>query len=126
MGNLESTINLTCMFLVCGRKPKELMQARGEHANSTQVCWIPESSCCEPTVLITTPLCCIQKKSNIIPNDLRVTLHLYSVSTSATIQISCYSENWFTQYHKNYSRQCINICRKKFQWYKLVPKKESY
>ena len=62
--NLEASINLTCMFVDCGRDETtqgESMHTQGEHANSTQRSPSTDSnqepSCCEVTVLTPTPLC---------------------------------------------------------------------
>jgi len=58
---LETPINLTCMFLDGGRTWREPTHTQGEHANSTQKGPSRElnlePSCCEATLLTTTPPC---------------------------------------------------------------------
>jgi len=59
--NLDRPINLTVMFLDCGRKPEKTHHAQGEHANSMQKDRgresNPEPPCCKATALPTAPLC---------------------------------------------------------------------
>uniref|UniRef100_A0A8C5ED04 C1q domain-containing protein n=1 Tax=Gouania willdenowi TaxID=441366 RepID=A0A8C5ED04_GOUWI len=69
MGNLETPINLTVMFLDCGRKPEypeETHAARGEHANFTPQGLNPGPSCCEADVLTTIPPCERQRRFVIL------------------------------------------------------------
>jgi len=62
--NLDRPVNLTVMFLGCGRKPEypeKTHHAQGEHGDSMQKDPSresnPEPSCCKATALPTAPLC---------------------------------------------------------------------
>ena len=67
--NLESPINLTCMFLDGGRKPEDPERT---HADTGRTCRLhtertswdsnQDRACCEGTVLTYTPLCSLSKQ----------------------------------------------------------------